>query len=164
MRSHSEPWLMPIRRAVPCSLQMLNSGRARSAIASTARSYSSSVRSSWRKLRLSVKLPGLTRTFSTKAAHASATSGRKCTSAMSGVSMPSARRRFLISRSDSASFIEGTVSRTISQPAATIRFTCATLASTSDVNVLVIDCTTMGRPSPNSIFPICTIYNCNVLS
>ena len=41
-----------------------------------------------------------------------------------------------------------TVMRTSSEPASASALTCATVAATSAVSVLVIDCTTIGEPPP----------------
>jgi hypothetical protein len=41
-----------------------------------------------------------------------------------------------------------TVNRTISEPARHSSATCFTLEATSEVSVLVIDCTTTGLPPP----------------
>src|SRR5262245_42383862 len=46
--------------------------------------------------------------------------------------------------------------RTISEPARLSAATWRTVASTSAVSVLVIDCTTMGAPPPTVTLPTCT--------
>ena len=49
-----------------------------------------------------------------------------------------------------------TVMRTISEPARASAATCPTVALTSAVSVLVIDCTTIGAPPPTCILPTWT--------
>ena len=51
-----------------------------------------------------------------------------------------------------------TVSRTISEPARHNSATCFTLEATSEVSVLVIDCTTTGLPPPTVTPPIWTAW------
>ena len=46
-----------------------------------------------------------------------------------------------------------TAIRTSSEPASASALTCATVAATSDVSVLVIDCTTIGEPPPIGMPP-----------
>ena len=51
-----------------------------------------------------------------------------------------------------------TVRRTISEPARQSSATCFTLPGMSAVSVLVIDCTTTGRPPPTTALPIWTAW------
>ena len=47
----------------------------------------------------------------------------------------------------------GTETRTISAPASAAACTCATVAFTSDVSVLVMVCTLIGAPPPTGTLP-----------
>src|SRR5579875_3719351 len=64
--------------------------------------------------------------------------------------------RCLICLSASAAWRSGTATRTISHPAASRAWICATVASTSRVSVVVMDCTAMGAPPPTGTFPMYT--------
>ena len=103
------------------------------------------------------KFPGFILTFSTTSADAMATSEEKCTSATSGVSMPSALSLDLISRRSSTSFIPGTVSLMSCAPALYSLRHCSTLAWISDVCVLHIVWTTIGQSAPIRTFPACAV-------
>src|SRR6266498_3566007 len=61
--------------------------------------------------------------------------------------------RATIVSSATASLSRGTATRTSSQPASTIASICSSVASTSLVSVLVIDCTTTGAPPPTGTRP-----------
>ena len=61
--------------------------------------------------------------------------------------------RFLISPRTAASSALGTVTRTSSQPASSRRWISATVASTSWVSGVVIDCTQMGLSPPTTTLP-----------
>ena len=85
-----------------------------------------------------------------------AISEEKCTSATRGVSIPSERRMDLISFSDSTCARDGTVSLINCAPAAASLRHCAADASTSDVCVLHIVCTTIGWSPPMMTLPTFT--------
>ncbi|CSC30081.1 Uncharacterised protein [Vibrio cholerae] len=59
----------------------------------------------------------------------------------------------MISLNASAASIVGTETRTMSAPTFSKDLICATVAATSVVRVLVIDCTAMGAPSPIGTSP-----------
>ena len=89
-------------------------------------------------------LPGLSRMQWAPASIAfSASVWLKWMSAITGTG-----ERLTIVSSATASLSRGTATRTSSQPASTIRPICSSVASTSLVSVLVIDCTTTGAPPP----------------
>ena len=90
MRSESEPWLVPMRMAMPRALQSSTSGLKVSSMRASSSSYWSSVYSRMANFFLSAKLPGLTRTFSTHCAASMAASGLKWMSATMGTSQPAA--------------------------------------------------------------------------
>src|SRR5262245_5328974 len=75
---------------------------------------------------------------------------------MSGASTPSRSRRSLIRGTAAAASARSTVMRTSSEPARANAATCAAVASTSAVSVLVIDCTTIGASPPTVAVPILT--------
>jgi len=60
---------------------------------------------------------------------------------------------FRISANAAAASIEGTETRTMSAPAATQRWICATVAATSQVSVLVMVCTVIGASPPTWTLP-----------
>src|SRR5688572_28338590 len=94
-------------------------------------------------------LPGLIRTLCTPAAIALRPSFHvKWMSATTGSGEP-----LTMSGSASADFSSGTATRTISQPASARRRICASVASTSHVMVMVIDCTATGAPPPIRTLP-----------
>src|SRR4029077_10462449 len=77
----------------------------------------------------------------------------------------------LISPSFSAASRTGTAQRTMSQPAASSDQISSSVACTSRVSVLVIDCTVIGAPPPTFTLPTCSclllrrlIIPCPVLS
>ena len=70
--------------------------------------------------------------------------------------MPSARRRVEISGTAAAAWSLLTVTRTNSLPASASSLTCATVASTFAVSVLVMDCTTTGLLPPTLTPPTST--------
>ena len=124
IRLSSEPALTPIRIEVPRSL-------AACAISLT---WSSNLR----------MLPGLTRTAAQPASIAAKTYfGWKWMSAMTGICECCA-----ISGSASASSWLGHATRTMSQPVAVSSAICCSVALTSEVSVVVIDCTEIGRSLP----------------
>src|SRR4030095_12129161 len=67
--------------------------------------------------------------------------------------------RLRISFKAIAASLSGTASRTTSQPARTISSICATVAATSAVSVLVMDCTTTGAPPPIWTFLTFTAFD-----
>src|SRR5215217_2437603 len=129
MRLSSDPALTPMRIETPASL-------AARAIAPT---WSSNLR----------MLPGLTRTAAQPASIAAKTYlGWKWMSAMTGM-----LECLAISGSASASSWLGQATRTMSQPAAVSSAICCSVVLTSDVRVVVIDCTEMGASPPTSTLP-----------
>ena len=86
----------------------------------------------------------------------SAAFGVKWMSATSGVEKPAARSCFLIAARFSASFFEGAVMRTSSQPASIMRMLCATVAAVSIVSVVVMLCTRIGWSLPMPMSPMRT--------
>src|SRR5215475_4003074 len=70
--------------------------------------------------------------------------------------MPSLRRPSRICGTAAAASSRSTVIRTSSEPARDSAATCSTVLATSAVSVLVIDCTTIGAPSPTATFPTMT--------
>src|SRR5262245_12885133 len=96
------------------------------------------------------------RTFSTCSAASSAAFGVKWMSATSGTRMRRRASSARIAGRHSASRSEGTVRRTISQPAATRRSICAALPATSRVSVVSIDCTRSGWLPPTPTSPMWT--------
>src|ERR687892_1149886 len=124
----SEPELAPMRIGIPRSLAALTTMAT---------------------LSEPPMLPGLMRTAATPASMAlSASEALKWMSAMTGSGL-----RYTILRSASASSVFGTATRTTSQPAEASRAICSIVASTSQVFVRVIDCTTTGAPPPIGTFP-----------
>ena len=88
--------------------------------------------------------PGLMRTAATPASIAlSASEALKWMSAITGSGEPAT-----IAGSASASGRPGTATRAISQPAASSRVICSSVAATSLVSVRVIDWTATGAPPP----------------
>src|SRR6185436_3145706 len=129
MRGSSEPALTPIRRETPASL-------AARAICLT---WSSNLR----------MLPGFTRTAAQPASIAAKTYlGWKWMSAMTGIWLC-----LTISARASASSWVGTATRTMSQPVAVSSAICCSVALTSVVGVVHIDCTEMGASPPTSTVP-----------
>ena len=129
IRLSSEPALTPIRIEVPRSL-------AARAISLT---WSSNLR----------MLPGLTRTAAQPASIAAKTYfGWKWMSAITGICECSA-----ISASASASSWLGQATRTMSQPVAVSSAICWRVALTSEVSVVVIDCTETGDSLPTPTLP-----------
>src|SRR3954453_16611430 len=128
-RLSSEPALTPIRIGVPA--------------ADAAWAISLTLSSNWRML------PGLNRTAAQPASIAANTYfGWKWMSAITGIC------DFLaISGSASASSWDGTATRTIWQPDAVSSAICWSVALTSEVNVVVIDCTETGAPPPTGTDP-----------
>src|SRR5689334_4843758 len=128
-RGSSEPALTPIRIEVPCSL----------AAAAISLTWSSNLR----------MLPGFTRTAAQPASIAANTYfGWKWMSAITGICECRA-----ISGSASASSWDGQATRTMSQPAAVSSAICCSVVFTSDVSVVVIDCTEIGASPPTSTLP-----------
>src|SRR4051794_32915482 len=94
-------------------------------------------------------LPGFTRTAAQPASIAANTYfGWKWMSAITGIWLCLA-----ISGSASASSWEGQATRTMSQPAAVSSAICCSVALTSDVSVVVIDCTETGASPPTATDP-----------
>src|SRR5580704_4239247 len=123
-RLSSDPALTPIRIGVPD--------------ADAARAISPTLSSNV------LMLPGFTRTAAQPASIAAKTYlGWKWMSAMTGICDLRA-----ISGSASASSCDGTATRTIWQPAAVSSAICCSVALTSAVSVVVIDCTEIGAPPP----------------
>ncbi len=128
-RLSSEPALTPIRIDVPRSLAAL-------AISLT---WSSNLR----------MLPGLTRTAAQPASIAAKTYfGWKWMSAITGICDFVA-----MAGSASASSVDGHATRTMSQPAAVSSAICWSVVFTSEVSVVVIDCTETGASPPTSTLP-----------
>jgi len=82
--------------------------------------------------------------------------GEKWMSATSGTFRPLSRNPARMAGRASASAAEGTVTRTISQPAATRRSIWATVAGTSVVAGVVMDCTRIGSSPPTPTSPMAT--------
>src|ERR1043165_5687584 len=94
-------------------------------------------------------LPGFTRTAAQPASIAANTYlGWKWMSAMTGIC-----DFFAIAGSASTSSWEGTATRTIWQPAAVSSAICWSVALTSAVSVVAIDCTDTGAPPPTGTEP-----------
>jgi len=128
-RGSSDPALTPIRMETPASL----------AAAAICLTWSSNLR----------MLPGLTRTAAQPASMAAKTYfGWKWMSAMTGIWLWEA-----IWRSASASSCVGQATRTMSQPVAVSSAICCSVALTSVVGVVHIDCTETGASPPTSTFP-----------
>src|SRR4051794_15903966 len=128
-RLSSEPALTPIRIGMPASLAAL-------AISPTLSSNF-------------LMLPGFTRTAAQPASMAAKTyRGWKWMSAMTGICECRA-----ISGSASASSVSGTATRTIWQPEAVSSAICCSVALTSAVLVVVIDCTLTGKSLPTPTPP-----------
>src|SRR4051812_40754239 len=123
------PALTPIRIGMPAS--------------EAARAISFTLSSNWRML------PGLTRTAAQPASIAANTYfGWKWMSAITGI------WDFLaIAGSASTSSCDGTATRTIWQPDAVSSAICCRVAFTSEVSVVVIDCTLTGAPPPTGTLP-----------
>jgi hypothetical protein len=116
-RLSSEPALTPIRRETPASAAAFAISPTRSSKA--------------------LMLPGLTRTAAQPASMAAKTYlGWKWMSAITGICDFCA-----MAGSASASSWDGTATRTMSQPVAVSSAICCSVALTSDVSVVVIDCT-----------------------
>src|SRR5215467_81641 len=108
-----------------------------------ARAISPTLSSNWRML------PGLTRTAAQPASIAANTYlGWKWMSAMTGI----CDLRAMVA-SASASSWDGTATRTIWQPAAVSSAICWRVELTSEVSVVVIDCTETGAPPPTGTDP-----------
>src|SRR5215472_2417620 len=75
---------------------------------------------------------------------------------MIGTLQPAPIRRCLISGTAAAASGTLTVQRTISDPASASSSVCFSVASTSAVSVLVMDCTTIGAPPPTCTGPTLT--------
>src|ERR1022692_3303751 len=134
-RLSSEPALTPILIGTPAS----PAARAISAILSSN----------------ALMLPGFTRTAPQPASIAANTYfGWKWISAITGICDLRA-----ISGSASASSCDGTATRTIWQPVAVSSAICCSVAFTSAVTVVVIDCTETGAPPPTgtACFPLPTM-------
>ena len=128
-RLSSEPALTPIRMLVPRSL----------AAAAISLTWSSNLR----------MLPGLTRTAAQPASMAAKTYlGWKWMSAITGICECCA-----ISGSASASSWLGQATRTMSQPDAVSSAICCSVVLTSEVSVVVIDCTEIGDSLPTPTLP-----------
>ncbi len=97
-------------------------------------------------------LPGLIRYLASARAQSGCSVSSLCPlkwkSPISGTGQPSASSRARISGTAAAAAEVLTVMRTSSEPASASARTCATVAPTSAVSVLVIDCTTIGAPPP----------------
>src|SRR5205814_8798213 len=125
----SEPALTPIRIGTPAS--------------AAARAISPTLSSNLRML------PGLTRTHAQPASIAANTYlGWKWMSAITGICDLRA-----ICGSAPASSWDGTATRTIWQPDAVSSAICWSVALTSEVSVVVIDCTEIGAPPPTGALP-----------
>ncbi len=96
------------------------------------------------------------RTFSTCSTARSAAAGVKWMSATSGARTPRRAISARIAGSASASAVVGTVTRTISHPAATRRSICPTVPRTSEVRVVVIDWMRIGFAPPTATSPTAT--------
>src|SRR5205814_4233479 len=132
----SEPALTPIRIGTPAS--------------AAARAISPTLSSNLRML------PGLTRTHAHPASIAANTYlGWKWMSAITGICDLRA-----ICGSASASSWDGTATRTIWQPAAVSSAICCSVALTSEVSVVVIDCTEIGAPPPTGTLPTMIWRDC----
>src|SRR3954471_13753539 len=128
-RLSSEPALTPIRMETPASAAAL----------AMAPTWSSNF----------LMLPGFTRTAAHPASIAANTYfGWKWMSAMTGIWLCLA-----ISGSASASSWDGQATRTMSQPAAVSSAICCSVALTSGVSVVVIDCTEIGASPPTATEP-----------
>src|SRR3954447_11727450 len=128
-RLSSEPALTPIRIGTP----------APAAAAAISLTLSSNCR----------MLPGLTRTAAHPASIAANTYfGWKWMSAITG-----SCDFFAIAGSASTSSCDGTATRTIWHPAAVSSAICWSVALTSAVSVVVIDCTLTGAPPPTGTLP-----------
>src|SRR3954464_6407643 len=129
MPGSSDPALTPMRIGVPASL----AARAISPTLSSKR----------------LMLPGFTRTAAQPASIAANTYlGWKWMSAITGMF-----DFFAIAGSASASSADGTATRTMSHPAAVSSAICCSVALTSAVSVVVIDCTDTGASPPTSTLP-----------
>src|SRR5829696_10240078 len=123
------PALTPIRIEVPRDL----------AAAAISLTWSSNLR----------MLPGFTRTAAQPASMAAKTYfGWKWMSAMTGIC-----ECWAISGSASASSCDGQATRTMSQPVAVSSAICWSVALTSEVRVVVIDCTEIGWSLPTPTLP-----------
>ena len=123
------PALTPIRIEVPRAL----------AAAAISLTWSSNLR----------MLPGFTRTAAHPASIAAKTYfGWKWMSAMTGIC-----ECWAISGSASASSWDGQATRTMSQPVAVSSAICWSVALTSEVSVVVIDCTEIGWSLPTPTLP-----------
>ena len=134
-RLSSEPALTPMRIEVPWSF----------AAAAISLTWSSNLR----------MLPGLTRTAAQPASMAAKTYfGWKWMSAMTGICECCA-----ISGRASASSWLGQATRTMSQPVAVSSAICWSVLLTSEVSVVVIDCTEIGWSLPTPTLPtwICRV-------
>src|SRR6201986_4308532 len=101
-------------------------------------------------------LPGLTRTAAQPASIAANTYlGWKWMSAITGIC-----DFFAIAGSASASSWDGTATRTIWQPEAVSSAICCSVAFTSAVSVVVIDCTLTGAPPPTGTDPTMIWRDC----
>ena len=101
-------------------------------------------------------LPGLTRTAAQPASIAANTYfGWKWMSAMTGIC-----DFFAMAGSASASSWDGTATRTIWQPEAVSSAICCSVAFTSAVRVVVIDCTDTGAPPPTGTEPTMIWRDC----
>src|SRR6185312_5972296 len=128
-RLSSEPALTPMRIETPASVAAFAISPMRSSNA--------------------LMLPGLTRTAAQPASIAANTYlGWKWMSAMTGIC-----ECFAISGSASASSCDGTATRTMSQPVAVSSAICCSVAFTSAVSVVVIDCTDTGASPPTRTEP-----------
>src|SRR5580693_5798512 len=128
-RLSSEPALTPILIGTPASL--------------AARAISATLSSNC------LMLPGFTRTAAQPASIAANTYfGWKWMSAMTGIC-----DFFAMAGSASASSWDGTATRTIWQPEAVSSAICCSVAFTSAVRVVVIDCTDTGAPPPTGTEP-----------
>src|SRR5262249_55785663 len=128
-RGSSEPALTPIRIGTFASV--------------AARAISPTLSSNF------LMLPGFTRTAAQPASIAANTYfGWKWMSAITGI----CDLRAIIG-SASASSWDGTATRTIWQPAAVSSAICWSVALTSEVSVVVIDCTETGAPPPTGTLP-----------
>ena len=156
MRSLRLPWFVPMRIAMPRSLQSRTSGVNRSRILSISAAYSASVYSRTLNFFESAKFPGLIRTFSTHFAASSAASGLKWMSATSGTPQPAARNSAPMPSRFLASFTVGAVIRTISQPAFANPSDSATHAAVSIVSLVSIDWMRSGLSPPTAVPPTFT--------
>src|SRR5918996_4491572 len=128
-RGSREPALTPIRMEMPAS----------AAARAMAPTWSSNLR----------MLPGLTRTAAQPASIAAKTYfGWKWMSAMTGI----CDLRAMVARASASSWV-GQATRTIWQPDAVSSAICWRVAPTSEVRVVVIDCTDTGAPPPTATGP-----------